>query len=175
MATKLLLIEDVEDLGRSGDIVNVKPGYARNFLRPRGLAVTADKNAIRRQAALQEARRQKAAVDKADAESIAQLLEAITLEAVVKVDPEGHMYGSVSSHDIAKLLMEQQKLEVDKRYIQMKQPIKEVGQHRVVFKLKEGVPAHCTIKVIAEGVDLEAAIKAAKEAEVSVIGELPQA
>jgi len=173
MATKLLLLQDVEDLGRSGDIVNVRDGYARNFLRPRGLAVTADKNAIRRQAILQEARRQKAAVDKADGESIAQLLEAITLEAVVKVDPEGHMYGSVTPQDIVRLLTEQHKLELDKRYVQLKQPIKTVGSHRVVFKLKEGVPAYCMIHVMAEGVDLEGAIKAAKEAEVAVVGELP--
>lgn len=173
MATKLLLIEDVEDLGRSGDIVSVREGYARNFLVPRGFAVKADNNAIRRQAALQEARRQKAAVDKADAESLAKLLEAITLEAEVKVDPEGHMYGSVSVQDIAQLLIEQHKLDIEKRYIQLKHPVKEIGIHRIEFKLKEGVPAHCMLKVTAEGIDFEAAIEEAKEAEVAVVAEIP--
>lgn len=173
MATKLLLLEDVEDLGRSGDVVSVREGYARNFLVPRGLAVKADNNALRRQAALQEARIQKAAIDKADAESIAKLLEAITLECEVKVDPEGHMYGSVSAQDIINLLVEQHKVELEKRYVQMKHPIKEIGVHRVEFKLKEGVEAHCSIKITAEGVDFEAAIQEAKDAEVAVVGELP--
>ncbi|MEM1283118.1 MAG: 50S ribosomal protein L9 [Chlamydiota bacterium] len=173
MATKLLLIEDVEDLGRSGDIVSVREGYARNFLLPRGFAVKADNNAIRRQAALQEARRQKAAVDKADAESLAKLLETITLEAEVKVDPEGHMYGSVSQQDVTQLLTEQHKLEIEKRYIQLKHPIKELGVHRIEFKLKEGVHGQCMLKVTAEGIDLEAAIEEAKEAEVAVVAEIP--
>jgi large subunit ribosomal protein L9 len=173
MAIKLLLIEDVEDLGRSGDVVSVREGYARNFLVPRGFGVKADNNAIRRQAVLQETRREKAAVDKADAASIATLLETITIEAEVKVDPEGHMYGSVSHHDIMHLLAEQQKLDLDKRYLHLKHPIKEIGVHRIEFRLKEGVLAFCMLKVTAEGIDLQAAIDEAKEAEVSVVGELP--
>lgn len=150
MAAKLLLIEDVEDLGRSGDIVSVKPGFARNFLLPRGMAVVADKGALRMQARLQEARVQKAAEDKAEAEKTAAQIEGITLSRVVKVDHEGHMYGSVSAHDIAELLVAHSNIELEKRLIGLKHPIKTLGVHKIAVKLKEGVVAHITLKVMSE-------------------------
>ncbi|MEC7840439.1 MAG: 50S ribosomal protein L9 [Chlamydiota bacterium] len=171
MAMKLLLIDDVENLGRSGDIVSVRDGYARNFLLPRRIAMKADKNALRRQAALQEERQKKAVQDKAESEKQAKLLEAIVLEAEVKVDPEGHMYGSVSQQDIVRFLAEQHSMELEKRYIQLKQPIKELGAHRIEIKLKEGVEAFCTLKITAEGVDFDAALEAAKS---DVVQELPE-
>lgn len=150
MATKLLLLEDVEALGRSGDIVNVKPGYARNFLMPQGFAVTADKAALRRQARLQEERRKRAIVDKQEAEKTASQLENLTLSTIVKVDHEGHMYGSVSALDIAHLMREQANIELEKRAIALKHPIKEVGVFPILIKLKEGVTSQITLKVIPE-------------------------
>lgn len=151
MASKLLLIEDVEDLGRSGEVVNVRPGFARNFLLPRGLAVVADKGALRMQARLQEAREQKAAEDKAEAEKIAAQIEDIVLKTTVKVDHEGHMYGSVSAHDVAELLQGSNHVIIEKRMIGLKHPIKTLGVHKIAIKLKEGVSAHITLKVMAEG------------------------
>lgn len=150
MATKLLLIEDVEDLGRSGDIVSVKEGYARNFLLPRGVAVMADKNAIRRQAALKEARLLKAIEDKKEAEVLAKRFDGLNITAIVKVDPEGHMYGSVTAAEIVKLIEDEHKIAIEKRYVQLKHPIKELGVHRVDLKLKEGVPAAITLKIAPE-------------------------
>lgn len=150
MATKLLLIEDVEALGRSGDIVNVKPGYARNFLMPQGYAVVADKNALRRQARLQEERQKRAIVDKQEADKIAASLENVTLTTIVKVDHEGHMYGSVSAHDVANLLLEQAKVEIEKRAVALKHPIKETGVHAITIKLKEGVTTQVTLKIVPE-------------------------
>src|SRR5689334_17894347 len=99
MANKLLLMKDVEELGRSGDVVSVKPGYARNYLLPQGFAVLADKKALKMQARLQEERRKKAVEDKKEAEELAQAIDGVTLTTIVKVDHEGHMYGSVSAHD----------------------------------------------------------------------------
>ena len=84
-ATKLLLVEDVEDLGRSGEIVSVKPGYARNKLLPSGAAVLADKKALRMQAKLQEERAQKAISDKADAEKLKAQIEAFRNQPVERV------------------------------------------------------------------------------------------
>lgn len=156
MATKVLLIEDVEHLGRSGDIVSVREGYARNFIIPRKLGLAADKNAIRRQAALQEARRKKAEEDRAEAEKLAAALNGLTLVTEVKVDHEGHMYGSVAQQDIVHLLKEQHRVEVEKNMIRMKQHIKNVGTHRIEFRLKEGVDAVVTLKVFAEGTAAEA-------------------
>lgn len=150
MATKLLLIEDVEALGRSGEIVNVKPGYARNFLLPQGLAVIADKKALRQQERLREERRKKAVEDKKEATEIAARIEGVTLTTVVKVDHEGHMYGSVNAHEIVHMLQEQQNVELDKKSIQLKHPIKATGVHPIPVKLKEGVTASFNLKVMSE-------------------------
>lgn len=150
MAAKLLLIEDVEDLGRSGDIVNVKPGYARNFLLPRGFAAVADKGTLRIQARLQKEREEKAAQDKAEALKSAEQLSDITLSTIVKVDHEGHMYGSVTAHDIVELLQSQANIILEKRSITLKHPIKDVGVHAINVKLKEGVTTTLTLKVMSE-------------------------
>jgi len=162
MATKLLLIKDVEDLGRSGDVVSVKPGYARNRLIPMGSAVFADKNALRRQARLQEERLKKAAEDKKVSEGIAGKVEAQTVSVTVKVDHDGHMYGSVSIVDIVHLLEQQLGIAIEKRAVQLKHPIKQVGTHNVIIKLPEGVVAAFHVKVMAEGAE-EAAPAAATE------------
>lgn len=150
MAAKLLLIEDVEDLGRSGDVVTVRPGYARNYLLPQGFAMVADKRALRMQAELQEKRSKKAEIDKIESESTAQSLTGIILTAVVKVDHEGHMYGSVSSHDIVELLQSQAGIALEKRSIALKHALKEIGVHEINVKLKEGVTTAFTLKIVSE-------------------------
>lgn len=150
MANKLLLLNDVDGLGRQGDIVNVRPGYARNFLLPEGFAVIADKRALRMQVRLQEERRQKAIVDKKEAEELAARIQDLTVTTIVKIDHEGHMYGSVSAVDVMHLLKEQAQVEVEKRNVQLHQPIKEVGVHTIKLKLKEGIPATFTLKIVPE-------------------------
>lgn len=147
MANKLLLIEDVEALGRSGDIVNVKPGYARNYLLPMGFAVVADKSALRMQARLQEERRLKAIHDRKESDEIAARVEGQSISTIVKVDHEGHMYGSVSTGDIVHLLGEQLAIQLERRAIQLKHAIKETGVHKIHVKLKEGVAASFTLNV----------------------------
>lgn len=150
MATKLLLIKDVEALGRSGDIVSVKPGFGRNYLLPQKLAVIADKKALQQQERLVEERKKRAESDKKESNELADKINGITLTTTVKVDHDGHMYGSVNAHDIAELLQEQQKVELDKRQIQLKHPIKATGVHEISVKLKEGVVASFHLKVMTE-------------------------
>lgn len=150
-ATKLLLLKDVEDLGRSGEIVSVKPGYARNKLLPSGVAVLADKKALRMQTRLQELRTQKALADKAESEQLkAKLEEFSTLTTIVKVDHEGNMYGSVTAHDIVVLLQEQASIEVEKRAVQLKHPLKKVGSFDIHLKLNEGVTADIKLNIEPE-------------------------
>lgn len=156
MATQLLLIEDVEDLGRSGDIVSVKPGFARNYLLPKGLGVFADKNALRVQAKLQEERLKKAAEDRKEAEAQAAVIEGVTLTKIVKVDHDGHMYGSVSILDVIHLLEEEKKTGIEKKSILLKHPIKTTGIHNIQIRLKEGVEASFILKVISEEQVLQA-------------------
>ena len=148
---KLLLIEDIESLGRSGDIVNVKSGYARNFLVPKKKGVFANKHALRMQVRLQKERKQKAEQDKKESNKIATQLEGMAISTTAKVDPEGHMYGSVTALDIVHLLKEHLKIELDKNCVKLKQPIKKTGVYTIVFKLKEDVSASFTLKVVSEG------------------------
>ncbi len=150
MAIKLLLINEVEDLGLSGDIVAVKPGYARNFLLPQGLAVIADNNAIRRQEKLLQERKKKEALNRKESEVFAKSLEEITITTTVKVDPEGHMYGSVSVLDIIHLLKEQHDIEIPKRFVLLKHPIKSIGVTSIPLKLIGDVDASFNIKIVEE-------------------------
>lgn len=161
MANKLLLIEDVENLGRSGEIVSVRPGYARNFLLPQGFAVTADKSALRMQARLQEERKQKAIVEKAEAEKTAKALDGIVCTTIVKVDHEGHMYGSVNAHDVVELVKAQAGVQLEKRSVQLKHPIKTIGVHEIEVKLPEGISSQITIKVMSEAGEAETKTEAA--------------
>lgn len=148
---QLLLLEDVDDLGRSGDIVNVKPGYARNFLIPRSKGLFADANARRRQAKLQEERAKRAIVDKQEAEALALQIEPLSLTTSVKVDHEGHMYGSVTALDIVRLLGEEG-IALERRNIVLPHPIKQTGSHTIRIKLKEGVMTTCKLQILVEGV-----------------------
>jgi large subunit ribosomal protein L9 len=148
--SKLLLILDVDDLGRAGDVVSVRPGYARNFLLPEKRAVRADKHTLQMQARLQEERQKRAAADKQEAEQTAASMEGLTVTTHTKVDHEGHMYGSVNAADIVELIQAQAGIAVEKRALQLKHPIKEVGVFEVPIKLKEGIMSSVTVKIVPE-------------------------
>lgn len=149
MRNQLLLLEDVEDLGRSGDVVSVKPGYSRNFLLPQKKAVVADNFTLRMQAKLKDERSKRAEIDRRDAEELAQKIEGMVLTIEVKVDPDGHMYGSVAASDIVRLF-EKEGIVVERRNVALLQPIKTLGVHPIHLKLKEGVPAQVTLKVMSD-------------------------
>lgn len=149
MKNQLLLIEDVEDVGRSGDVVSVKPGYARNFLLPKKKAVVADKHTLTWQAKLKEERSKRAEVDRKEAEALSESINGMVHTIVVKVDPEGHMYGSVTATDIVKLFADQG-IEIQRRNVVLLLPIKETGVYDINLRLKEGVPATFTLKVFSE-------------------------
>lgn len=149
MATKLILIQDVEDLGRTGDLVTVKAGYARNYLLPKQKGILADKRALRLQERLQEERRKLAIVDKKDSEETSSRMQGMIIETIVKVDQEGHMFGSVSQSDIVRLLSEKD-IQVNRRMVQLGAAIKETGVYTIQLKLKEDVPAEFILKVIPD-------------------------
>lgn len=150
MKNQLLLVQDVDDLGRSGDVVVVKPGYARNFLIPQKKAVFASKGTVRMQERLREERAKQAVIDQKESEEMAARIEGMVLKTFVKVDQEGHMYGSVTASDILALLKEEGIL-LERRNIVLPAPIKELGKREIQLKLKEGIPAKITLKVLAEG------------------------
>lgn len=150
MKQQLLLLQDVESVGKKGEVVSAKPGYVRNFLLPKRLAVIASPNTLRKQEKLKEERAQQAVVDQKESEELAMQVESISLETKAKVDPEGHMYGSVSAADIA-ILFQERGLPVDRKNIILVRPIKETGVHKLSLKLKEGISATCQLTIHPEG------------------------
>jgi len=149
MRQPYLLIEDVQDIGRSGEIISPREGFARNYLLPKKLAVPATAHALRMQAKLQEERSKKAALDKKEAEMLAQKIEGMTLQIAVKVDQEGHLYGSVGAAEIVHLF-EKEGINLDKRNVGMQLHIKSLGEHSLVLKLKEGVTCNYILNVISD-------------------------
>lgn len=149
MRQKILLIEDVDSLGRSGEIVSVRAGYARNYILPKKIGVIADKHTLRMQKKLQEERAKLALADKARAEEISKQVQDMELSVKVKVDPEGRMYGSVSAADVSMLLSEAG-YEIDKKYILLRRPIKELGDHDITLRMQEGVEATIKLKIMPE-------------------------
>jgi large subunit ribosomal protein L9 len=147
---ELLLKEDVDNLGARGELVRVKPGYGRNFLLPRGLAVQATPG-NRKQIELQrKSLLKKEAAERDTAVQQADLVKSVTLEFARKVGEHGILYGSVTSMDIAEALAAQG-YEFDRRRIQLKDPIKEPGEYEVPIKLHREVTA--AIKVMVKNED----------------------
>lgn len=144
---KLLLLEDVRNLGRKGDLVQAKPGFVRNFLLPQKKALIADKQTIRLQDKLQEERIQQAVEDKKDADVLAKKLKGQTFTMTVKTDSGGHLYGSVTSLDIAKLLQKEENLKIERKNVVLPKPIKMVGEYPITLRLSEEVPATFILKV----------------------------
>lgn len=147
MAQKILLLKDVENVGHQGEIAAVKPGYAFNYLIPQGYALIANRSAMRRQAKLQEERRIRAEEERKEALELASRLEGETLEIEVKVDNEGHMYGSVTVLDILEHVKLKTGIDLEKKMIPLKHPIKEIGVFDLTCRLKEGVTAQIHVKV----------------------------
>ena len=146
---KVILKEEVKSLGDMGDIVNVAPGYARNFLIPKGLAALADtKNvkALGHEKRIIEARAEKLV---AAAREHADKLGAVTLTLRAKAGEEEKLFGSITAMDIAEALKEQG-FEVDKRKVNIEAPIKRLGAHKVSVKVARDVVAEITVQVEAE-------------------------
>jgi large subunit ribosomal protein L9 len=149
---EVILKEDVADLGFRGEVVKVADGYARNFLLPRKLAMqaTAANKAVIEQMKSAAARR--SASEKTQAEAFAATLEPLLLSFTRKTGEGGHLFGSVTSADIAAELAAQGH-EVDRRKIQLGDPLKSVGDFKVAIRLHREVTARVTVKVQGEATD----------------------
>lgn len=146
---EVILREDVEHLGAMGDVVKVKPGYARNYLLPRGIAVTADRKnvaAIEHQKRLVEAKRE---AERKAALGVADQVDGLVLEVAARAGEEDKLYGSVTNIDIEKLLRAQG-LKVDRRKIDLTDPIKKLGTYRITVGIAHDVKATITLKVNAD-------------------------
>ena len=146
---ELLLKEDVENLGARGDLVKVKPGYGRNYLLPRGLAIQATPGNKKRIELQRTTILKKEAVERDTATQQADLLKDVTLEFARKVGEHGILYGSVTSMDIAEALAAKG-YEIDRRRVLLKEPIKEPGEFEAPIKLHREVTASVKVVVKSE-------------------------
>lgn len=148
---RLILREKVAHLGQAGDLVTVKPGYARNFLIPKGLAYRATEANVRR---IEEERRigeERARRAYLEANRRASRLEGVTLTFKARASPEGTLFGSVGMKDIFDRLQESEiGFELDKRSVLLDEPIKSIGEHIVPLRLHAGVETEVQVIVEAE-------------------------
>jgi len=145
---KIILSEDVENLGDMGDTVNVAAGYARNYLLPRRMAVGADSVSAKEIEHHQRIIKRKEEKRNKELSAVVDTLEGVHVSLTAKASPEGRLYGSVSTINIAEKLAELGH-EVDRRKIRITEPIKSVGDHTITLRLAKGIEA--TIKVTVEG------------------------
>ncbi|MDD2246648.1 MAG: 50S ribosomal protein L9 [Proteiniphilum sp.] len=146
---EVILKEDVQNLGYKDDVVNVKKGYARNFLIPRGKAVIASESAKKVLAENQKQRAHKLAQIKADAQALADKMEGVTLTIGAKTSTTGTIFGSVTNIQIADALQEKG-FEVDRKLIVIKEQVKEVGNYVATVKLHKEVSVEIPFDVVAE-------------------------
>ena len=147
---KLILREDVENLGKGGELVDVKPGYGRNFLLPRGLAVVANTKNVRELEHQRSVASAKAAKLKASAEAVAKRLAATPVVLKRKAGEQDKLFGSVTAIDIAEALAARG-LQIDRRSIDLAEPLKTVGEFEVPVKLHHEVAGKVKVKVEPEG------------------------
>jgi large subunit ribosomal protein L9 len=146
---EIILREDIDNLGARGQVVKVAPGYARNYLLPRRLAVAATDANRKIVEQERQAHLRKEAVLKTESEDLAKLLSNVTVSIARKAGENGQLFGSVTAADIADALTAQ-KFNIDRRKIQLDDPIRALGDYKVPVRLHRDVSAEVSVSVTAE-------------------------
>ena len=145
---KVILKQDIKGVGKKDEIINASDGYARNFLFPKGLAVEANAQNMANLKAKQDSNAYRKDQEKQEARKQAEHIKKIMLTIPVKAGENGKIFGGVSSKEIAELLQKTHNITVDKKKIDLKETIKELGTKTVEIKLYEGVIAKLKINVV---------------------------
>jgi large subunit ribosomal protein L9 len=164
--TKVLLREDVDDLGARGEIVRVRAGYARNYLLPRKLAVEATTGNVKGIEQERAALLKKEAKERATAEAQSQQMSSIELEFKRKAGEQGALYGSVTSMDLAEEL-KNRGYEIERHRIHLREPLKRVGEYTVPVRLHREVTIELKVKVSPEGEVIVGHLTPEQEAELA--------
>ena len=146
---EVILREDIEKVGHRGDVVKVAPGFARNFLIPKRLAVAATESNKKIVAQERDAWLRKEAKQKGEAEDLGKMLSGVTVTITQRAGEEGQLFGSVTAKDVAEAL-EKQNYNIDRRKILLEDNIRQVGEHKVPVRLHKDVTAEVTVNVVAE-------------------------
>src|SRR5919204_6407397 len=158
--TQAILLQDVEKLGRKGDVVNVAPGYLRNYLEPRKLALAATDGVVAQVRRQEELRRRHEAQSEEQAREVAHTLNRTVLTIKARAGVEDRLYGSVTSTDIADAIWKARKLRVDRRKVDLEEPIKTLGSHRVQLTVWGDVRAILKVMVVPGGAEEEGGVEA---------------
>lgn len=145
---KVILKADIKGVGKKDQIINASDGYARNFLFPKNLAVEANNENMSKLKAKQDSNAFRKSQEKEEAKKIADKLSKILLKVEVRSGENGKIFGGVSSKEIAENLKEKYNIIIDKKKIELKETIKEIGERKVDIKLYEGVVGSLKIDVI---------------------------
>ena len=172
--TKVLLREDVDDLGARGEIVRVRAGYARNYLLPRNLAVEASTGNVKGIEAERAALLKKEAKERSTAEAQSQKMSSLVLEFKRKSGEQGALYGSVTSMDVAEALKEKG-YEIDRHRIHLREPLKRLGEYSVPVRLHREVTIDLQVKVQPEGEVIVGHLSPEEEANLAKAGETDEA
>jgi large subunit ribosomal protein L9 len=164
---QVILLQDVDKVGLRGDVVDVARGYARNYLLPRKLAETASAGRLEELRRRDEIRARQEARTNDEAREIASRLEQTVIRFDVKAGPTGSLFGSVTATDVADRLWADHKIRVDRRKIELGEPVKRVGRYEVPVEVFTDVSAPVRLEVVPEGGDLAQMeeLQAAAEAE----------
>jgi large subunit ribosomal protein L9 len=146
---KIILRADVPELGKRGDVLDVADGYARNYLVPKGMAMTATPGAKAQATAMRRARDLRHAQDRAAAEEVATTLVSKVVTLSARAGSEGKLFGSITSTDIAEAVEAQTGVVLDRRKLELTDPVKTLGTHVVSVKLHSDVEFPVTIEVVA--------------------------
>ncbi|MFZ0216581.1 MAG: 50S ribosomal protein L9 [Candidatus Dormiibacterota bacterium] len=142
-----MLTKDVENVGTAGDIKSVADGFGRNYLIPRHLAVVAGRGVETEAKRIRSVSARHEAKAREQAQDLASLIENKTVVCRLRVGEEGRVFGAVTSEDIARALFAQHNVEVDRRRIELPEPIKQLGEHEVNLRLHRDVAAHINLIV----------------------------
>jgi large subunit ribosomal protein L9 len=146
---KIILQKEVEKLGTPGDVVDVADGYARNYLLPRGMAITASKGAVKHAERLKATHQERVSKAQTEAEAFAAELGAQPVRIAAQAGEEGRLFGSITAERIAEELAAQGRT-VDRRKIHLDEPIRSIGTHTVSVHLHPEVNAPVTVEVVAQ-------------------------
>jgi large subunit ribosomal protein L9 len=145
-----MLTKDVERVGKAGDIREVADGYGRNFLLPRKLAVPAHSGVEAEAKRLREAAAKREAKERTEAQTLADEIGNKTVVVRLKVGADDKAFGSITNQDVASALKAQHRVEIDRHKIDIKEPIKTLGEHRVPLRLHRDVTAHVNLIVTSD-------------------------
>ncbi len=144
---RLILREDVQGLGKRGDVCDVADGYGRNYLVPRGLAMRSSEGAATQASAMRKSRDVRDARDREAATAVATTLVPTVIHITARASDEGRLFGSIGAQEVADAVLAQTTIELDRRSISVDEPIKETGTHTVAVKLHAEVEFPVTLEV----------------------------